>query len=197
MRSITVIAKLKRHFAVHGVPHTLMTDNASQFVCKDFENFAHKWEFKHIRSSPLYPQSNGLAERAVRSAKHLLEKCYRDHTDIRAALLHVRNLPRDGLPSPAQRLLSRQTRTFLPVTKAMLRPVVHINVKHTIAKQRLRGKDYDDRNAHQLPALNPGQTVRMQTARGFDRLATVVSPAQQPNSWCQVHQEQTASPPCL
>ncbi len=160
-----------------------MTDNATQFVCKDFADFAHTWDFKHVRSSPHYPQSNGLAERAVRSAKHLLEKCYRDHTDIRAALLHVRNLPRDGLPSSAQRLFSRQTRTFLPVTKPMLQPVIHTDVKENITKQRKRGKDYYDRNAHQLLALKPGQTVRMQTARGFDRLANVNSPAEQPNSY--------------
>ncbi len=108
-----------------------MTDNATQFVCKDFADFAHTWDFKHVHSSPHYPQSNGLAERAVRSAKHLLEKCYRDHTDIRAALLHVRDLPRDGLPSSAQRLFSRQTRTFLSVTKPMLQPVIHTDVKET------------------------------------------------------------------
>ncbi len=142
MRSNTVIAKLKRHFSVHGIPHTLMTDNTTQFVCKDFAEFAHTWDFKHVRSSPHYLQSNGLAERAVRSAKHLIEKCYRDHTDIRAALLHVRNLPRDGLSSSAQRLFSRQTLTFLPVTKPMLQPVIHTDVKENITKQRKRGKDY-------------------------------------------------------
>lgn len=74
IRSATVIAKLKRHFSVHGVAHTLMTDNSAQFVCNEFSDFAHTWDFKHIRSSPRYPQSNGLAERAVRSSKHLLEK---------------------------------------------------------------------------------------------------------------------------
>ncbi len=178
MRSSTVIAKLKINFSVHGIPHTLMTDNATQFVCKDF---AHTWDFKHVRSSPHYPQSNGLAECAVRSAKHLLEKCYCDQTDIRAALLH--NLPRDDLPSPAQCLFSRQTQTFLLVTKPLLQPVVHTDVKEAITKQRMRGKDYYDRNAHQLPALKPGQTIRMQTARGFDRLAIVNSPAEQPNSY--------------
>lgn len=41
MKSITVIAKLKRHFAVHGIPYTLMTDNATQSVCKEFADFAH------------------------------------------------------------------------------------------------------------------------------------------------------------
>lgn len=94
MRSVTVIAKLKRHFAVHGTPQTLLTDNARQFVCSDFSDFARAWDFEHIQSSPRYPQSNGLAERAVRSAKHLLEKCYRERNDIQAALLHLRNLSR-------------------------------------------------------------------------------------------------------
>ncbi len=47
----------------------------------------------------------------------------------------------------------------------------------------MRGKDCYDRNAHQLLALKPGQTVRMQTARGFDRLTIVNSPAEQPNSY--------------
>ncbi len=62
MRSVTVIAKLKRHFAVHGTLQTLLTDNAQQFVCSDFSDFARAWDFEHIRSSPRYPQSNGLAD---------------------------------------------------------------------------------------------------------------------------------------
>lgn len=117
MRSVTVIAKLKRHFAVHGVPQTLMTDNSRQFVCSNFSDFACAWDFEHIRSSPHYPQSNGLAESAMRSAKHLLEKCYREHSDIQPALLHLHNLSRADLPSPAQLLFSRRIRTFLPELK--------------------------------------------------------------------------------
>lgn len=41
MKSITVIAKLKRHLAVHGIMYTLITDNATQSVCKEFAGFAH------------------------------------------------------------------------------------------------------------------------------------------------------------
>ena len=140
MTSNTVIVMLKRHFATHGVPHTLMTDNGTQFTGRDFADFSQAWDFKHIRSSPYYPQSNGLAERAVRSAKHLLEKCHRDGTDIQAAILHT-CIPRDGLPSSAQRLMSRQTRTFLPATTDMLRPAVQVNVAAAITKHRMRGKE--------------------------------------------------------
>lgn len=73
-----------------------MMDNASQFVCKGFSDFAHTWNFKHVHSSPHCPQSNGLVEQAIRSAKYLLKKCYCDTTDIQASS----NLPHDGLPSP-------------------------------------------------------------------------------------------------
>lgn len=183
LTSNTVITKLKRHFATHGVPHTLMTDNGTQFTGRNFANFSQAWDFKHIRSSPYYPQSNGLAERAVRSAKHLLEKCHRDGTDIQAAILHTRNIPHDGLPSSALRLLSRRTRTFLPATTDMLRPTIHVNVAATLTKTRRRGKAHYDRGAHRLPALKPGQTVRVQTELGFDQVAKVAGPAQQPNSY--------------
>ncbi|KAL0151783.1 hypothetical protein M9458_052934 [Cirrhinus mrigala] len=115
----------------------------------------------------------------TQSAKHLLEKCYCLHTDIRAALLHFRNLPRDGL---------LKTRTFFPVTKAMLHPVLHTDVQEPITKQRKKRKDYYDRNAHQLPALKPGQTIRMQAAHGFDKLAIMNSPAKQPNSYAVTSQ---------
>ncbi len=183
MRSVTVIAKLKRHFAVHGTPQTLLTDNARQFVCSDFSNFARAWDFEHIRSSPHYPQSNGLAERAVRSAKHLLEKCYREQSDIQAALLHLRNLSRADLPSPAQLLFSRRTRTFLPELKDRLKPSVCRDVKAVLTRRRQDSKAYYDRKAHTLLPLQQGQTVRMQTARGFDKLAVVQGLASQPNSY--------------
>ncbi len=183
MRSVSVIAKLKRHFAVHGTPQTLLTDNARQFVCSDFSDFARAWDFEHIRSSPHYPQSNGLAERAEQSDKHLLEKCYREHSDIQAALLHLRNLSHADLPSPAQLLFSRRTRTFLPELKDRLKPSVCRDVKAVLTRRRQDSKAYYDRKVHTLPPLQQGQTVWMQTARGFDKLAVVQGLASQPNSY--------------
>ncbi|XP_032884449.1 uncharacterized protein K02A2.6-like [Amblyraja radiata] len=68
-----VIRKLKKHFSTFGSPVRLQTDNGRQFTSHDFKPFANRWNFHHVMSSPEYPQSNGLAERAVRSAKQLME----------------------------------------------------------------------------------------------------------------------------
>ena len=65
MSSKIVIKKMKRHFAVHGIPELLMTDSGSQFVSREFHLFAKEWSFKQVTSNPTYPQSNGLAENAA------------------------------------------------------------------------------------------------------------------------------------
>ena len=101
MTSATVIKKLKRHFAVHGIPTVLLSDNGPCYKSDLFKEFARTWDFKHATWSPNYHQSNGLAEKAVRSAKHLLMKT---GGDFYLDLLNLRNTPAAGnLGSPAQR----------------------------------------------------------------------------------------------
>lgn len=85
--------------------------------------------------------------------------------------------------SSTQLVLSRWTRTFLPITKAMFQPTIHINVKAIITKKRMRGEAYHNHCAQCLPPVRPVQTIRVQTACGFDSLASVESPAPQPNSY--------------
>ncbi|XP_038069803.1 uncharacterized protein K02A2.6-like [Patiria miniata] len=68
------IAALKPIFAVHGIPNIVMSDNGPQFSAKTFQQFAAMYGFVHATSSPRYPQANGEAERAVRTAKALLKK---------------------------------------------------------------------------------------------------------------------------
>ena len=51
-----------------------MSDSGPQYSSKEMKDFAEKYNFQHITSSPHYSQSNGLAERLVKTAKSLLEK---------------------------------------------------------------------------------------------------------------------------
>ena len=54
-----------------------MSDNASYYTSHEFKKFSQEWNFSHITSSPNYPRSNGLSERAVRSSKDLLKNVKR------------------------------------------------------------------------------------------------------------------------
>ena len=186
LTSKTVIKKMKRHFAAHGVPELLMTDNGSQFVSKEFQMFAKEWSFKQVTSSPNYPQSNGLAENAVKQAKQLLEKSKRDGSDPMLGLLNLRNTPRDNnLGSPAQRLMSRRTRTAISTSKKLFVPKVIPckRVSQRIREKRRQQKLYYDKNAKMLGILKENQVVRIQTARGYDKLGVVKKTTKEPRSY--------------
>ena len=114
---------LKRSFATHGIPETVRTVNGPQLVSEEF--LACEWKFNHVTSSLYYAQSNGKAESAVKIAKSLLQKAKRDGRDIWFCLLEWRNVPTQGLDSsPCQRLMSRRTRSLLPVSNFLLKPKV-------------------------------------------------------------------------
>ena len=72
-QSVKIIKKLKMMFSRHGIPQIMRSDNGPQFI-STVKKFAKEWGFKHITSSPCYPQSNGMAERHVKTAKSLLTK---------------------------------------------------------------------------------------------------------------------------
>ena len=70
--SHSIIRCLRRHFASHGIPDEVVTDNGPQFISKSFAEFTRKWMFKHVKTSPYYSQANGMAESAIKTANTLL-----------------------------------------------------------------------------------------------------------------------------
>ena len=181
----SVVKKLKRHFAAYGIPERLVTDNGPQFVSNEFKSFSKTWNFNHVTSSPNYPQSNGLAENAVKQAKLLLEKCKRDGSDPLLGLLNLRNTPRSNAGSPAQRFLARRTCTTIPVAKKLLTPkaVPTTDVTKSIKKRRTQQARCYNKRSKPLPILKPSDIVRIQTDKGFNKLAVVKSRAQEPRSY--------------
>ena len=124
--SIAVIRKLKSFFSRHGVPDKLRSDNGPQFSSDQFSLFATEWGFRHLTSSPRYPQSNGKAENSVKTAKNIMRKARRNGEDVWLAVLTWRNTVTEGFStSPAQRRFSRRTSIgMLPVKRDLLRPEV-------------------------------------------------------------------------
>jgi len=164
MKSTTVVRKLKCHFARHGIPDRLMSDNAGQYTSDTMKNFANEWNFTQVFSSPLHPQSNGLAENAVKTAKRLLQKANESGQDPYLCILEYRNTPLKSGYTPAQLLMGRRTRSVIPVTQKHLRPQT-VNTKHIQSfKQRWKEKQrqYFDRSTKTLPKLGVNEYVRMQ-----------------------------------
>ena len=101
-----VVTAMKSIFSRHGIPKVLMTDNGPQFSARDFKCFSSKWEFRHITSSPLYSQSNGMTERTIQTVKNLLKKSKENNEDHYLAVLNFRTTDKADHKSPAELLPS-------------------------------------------------------------------------------------------
>ncbi|KAL5785135.1 hypothetical protein ACOSQ2_007527 [Xanthoceras sorbifolium] len=58
----------------YGVPKEIVTDNGSQFISYDFQDFCDKWSIKLSYSNPRYPQANGQAESTNKTIMSTLKK---------------------------------------------------------------------------------------------------------------------------
>ena len=106
-------------FARHGIPEVLRSDNGPQYVSQEMTDFATSYGFTQVTSSPHYPRSNRLAERAVKTVKAMLEKSKDPHL----ALLSYRSTEFSWCSlSPAQLLMGRRIRSTLPQILENLSP---------------------------------------------------------------------------
>ena len=114
----SVITHLKAIFARFGIPAEMVLDNGPQFNSEEIHQFSQSYGF--ITKSPYYPQANGLAERAVRTAKQLLQHNspgpYKALLNYRATLILWCSL------CPADLLMGRRIRTELPQMTQTLMP---------------------------------------------------------------------------
>ena len=60
-------------FAAYGVPEEISSDGGPPFNGSEFALFLDRWHIRPRKSSAYYPQSNGRAEAAVKTAKRILE----------------------------------------------------------------------------------------------------------------------------
>lgn len=182
--SQTIINLLKDVFAEYGIPEKLMTDNGSQYASQSFKEFAKEWDFRHVTSSPRYPQSNGFIERQVQTVKSTIYKAKKTNTDVNLALLCLRSTPIDSqLPSPSELLHGRKTRSNLPAK--IPNSVAHKDaVTERLQLRQDKQTSYFDKKAHELPPLAVGQQVRVQNQdTGRWTPATVQSKRPEPRSY--------------
>ncbi|KAG1650875.1 U6 small nuclear RNA (adenine-(43)-N(6))-methyltransferase [Nymphon striatum] len=166
--SHTVIDRLKSHFACHGIPEILKSDNGPEYSSFEFKTFVNKYNIKHITSSPRYPQSNGFAERTVQTAKNLLKKAKEDKQDVEISLLELRNTPLKNLGlSPAEILMGRKTRSWLPIKKSLLNPTqdFHMSITDNFRQSQQQQKHYYDKTSKNLQKIHKNEHVRMRDGK--------------------------------
>eukprot|EP00731_Ephydatia_muelleri_P000810 Em0001g810a len=171
-----VIGAVKGIFARHGVPEEVVSDNGPQFSSRTFQNFSREYGFEHITSSPLYPQSNGEAERAVRTVKSLWKK----EKDPFLALLIYPATPLEIGYSPAELLMCRRLRTTLPMAQKQRVPKLPdptvLSNKNDQVKGRQK-KNFDaDHGVKMLPTLHPGDTVWILDRHTMGRVMKEIAP---------------------
>ena len=113
-------------------------------------------------SSPGHAKSNGKAKAAVKIAKKIVKKAYRDNEDSWLALLDQRNTPMQSVNSSlVQRLMAWRTRTLLPISANLLYPRVEKGVKEKLKAKRQKSKSYHDQGSKSLPELEIGQEFKV------------------------------------
>ena len=117
-----------RYFSTYGVPKEISDDGGPPFNGEEYKRFLRKWDVNHRLSSVAYPQSNGRAEAAVKSAKRILLGNINpvtgalDTESAAKAIMAHRNTPAQGTGvSPAELLFGRNLRDHLPRVDRKLR----------------------------------------------------------------------------
>ena len=181
--SASVIVALKTLFVRYGIPEVLHSDNGPQYSAEEFARFMECYGVRHVPSSLRYPQSNGLAERMVRTVKRILKKSQ----DPYLALLSYRTTP---LPwcnlSPSELLMGRRLRTTLPQTTKHLTLgwsyLSDFKRADQQRKEKMKG-DFDrSHRVHNLPEIPDDQDVWV-SSDGATVPGTVVSQATTPRSY--------------
>ena len=160
-----------------------MSDCGPQFVSREMKEFAELYGFTLVTSSPYYPQSNGLAERTIRTIKGLLQ----NSPDPYLALLSFRATPIPWCSfSPSQLLMGRQIRTDILTPNNHLIPkwsyLDNFRQKDKEYKEKQK-RDYDKRyRTRPLDPLDSDAHVWIRTGHN-QTTGQISSPAATPRSY--------------
>jgi len=142
--------KLRRIFATHGLPVTLVSDNGPPFSSEEFHRFMTSNGIIYRRVPPYHPSSNGMAENMVKSVKQALNKANKQdtmETTIAKFLAGYRNTPHSVTGrTPAEILLGRAPRTCLSLV-------------HPCLSQRMTVVTEERVGGHSPRTFEPGQEV--------------------------------------
>ncbi|KFM70285.1 hypothetical protein X975_01154, partial [Stegodyphus mimosarum] len=156
----TVITVMKSIFATHGIPEELITDGGPPYNSEALRKFLEEWGVMHNITSQHFAGANGLVERSVQTLKKSLNKVAEEGKDLYIVLLDYRIQPAKDLLSPAELLMGRRLRSFLPSHPKALQPKFQIKgVSKALERRQMMQKKYANKHATLLPKLHENDKV--------------------------------------
>lgn len=123
----SVIGILRSIFSRLGVPKVIVSDNAAEYHDESLRNWLMKIGCRMIKTPPMHPQSNGLAERMVetiKSASRLWENQNESFDSFKdKLLLNYRSIPHGNRCKSPSSLMGRQIRNPITMTYAVESPI--------------------------------------------------------------------------
>ena len=177
-----LISLLGQSFHSFGIPETLTSDGGSEYIAGNTKEFLRKLGVHHRLSSVGFPHANQKAERSVGTAKRVIRDAVKpsgelDTVTLIRGLLQLRNTPdKDTGLSPAEMLLGRQLRDFLP-GKPKPHMTSHKDLKDVwqkvaewrelaLAPRGAKMHDKLEQGTKELPPLEIGDHVMIQNQLG-------------------------------
>ena len=153
----SVIPKMDRMFATHGIPEQVKTDNGPPFQGEHFARFSEIKGFHHRKITPCWPKANSEAERFMRTMGKSIKTSVAEGRNWRKELnqfmLNYRATPHSTTGvSPAELLFNRPLRTKLPALTASVDPDDSI-VRQRDANAKAKMKQYSDAATGAKPSV--------------------------------------------
>ncbi|GFS34489.1 retrovirus-related Pol polyprotein from transposon 17.6 [Trichonephila inaurata madagascariensis] len=156
----SVITVMKSIYATHGIPEELVSDGGPPYNSNLMMNFFREWGIKHHVTPPHFPRANGQIERAVQTVKNSLTKGVEEGKDLFVVLLDYRIQPAKDMPSPAELLMGRKLRTFLPSHSGQLKSTFDVvRAREALRKRQIIQNKYANKHATVLPVLHQNAKV--------------------------------------
>ena len=153
-----ILETLNNLFLEYGFPSNIRSDRGPQFH-SEFADYCKNKNIKHELSSPYNPESNGLAEAAVKNLKALIIRC---GEDLKQAIATWRNMVRTDGSSPAQLFFGRTQKQNLPSLNPNAKafcPNSLIKKRDKLHQQRIHSRD---QHSIIINDLVPGQKLLIQ-----------------------------------
>ena len=171
IKAACVIPKLHKIFAVHGIPHKIVSDNGPPFNSDEFNKYMKILGIEHHLVTPYWPQVNGEVERFNQPLKKTIQaavvegKIWRQ--ELNRFLLQYRTTPHCTTKVPPSELLfNRKIRGKLPSIERKLVVYRHKEARENETKSQAYHKSYpDSRRNVKESNIEVGDTVLVKQKR--------------------------------